>query len=395
MWEIPEKGGAHMSRGRWFRGCKLVLLLAILPVIVSYGAPVARASGPLAPLGAATVVGSVILDSRNASYLVVNPNTDRVYFNSGVSNADGVVIVVNASDKTNPSVVTTLTAYNHWGLTVNPSTNRFYSTDGYGGNIVVYNGATNGVITTVQKGYCHARMDTDATTNLIYVVSQCGANNDPLHVLNGATNALVAGPLGTAGVVWGVNVNPATGRAYVNSSGKTRVFGPSPAFSFLTDLPNTSILAVNPVTNRLYFVSGADLQVRDGSNESLLATIAGAGGFVGGAAVNTSRNRLYVSDPTNKVVKIIDGATNTVVGTFALPGNATPYQIAVDSTKDRVYVVGSSSPNTLYVVEELAPAPPVPGLTPWGLAALAGALAVLVLLLGARSRVRRRGGSLP
>lgn len=303
----------------------LLLVALVLGGLGALQVPVALARPAASPY----VVGSVFL-GNNAGEIAVNPSTDRVYAGRWVNNNIADLQVVDVSVAGSPTVVATVSG--GWGAAANSTTNRFYTSDGYGGNILVYDGSNNALLATVNKGYCHPGIDVDSTTNLVYFASQCGGGNDPLHVLNGATNTLAAGPLGSGGVAWGIRVNPTTGRAYSNANANTRVFGASPGFAVETDLANMGIQAVNPVTNRLYFQSGSDLQVRDGNNHSLIATISGAGG---GAAVNTSLNRIYVADGANQVIKVIDGATNSVVTSFSLGPGVTPQRVAVDSTKNR------------------------------------------------------------
>ncbi|MFQ5527538.1 MAG: DUF1566 domain-containing protein [Thermoanaerobaculia bacterium] len=299
------------------------------------------------------VNGSVDITGQPVAQVAVNPVTDRVYVGGNYSLGSQPLKVIDATDKTSPAVVTTLTGA---GATANPSTNRFYAKGGTGaggGTILVYNGADNSLITSVPVGYCGGNFDIDVTTNLIYMTSQCGAGNDPLHVLNGATNTLAAGPLGSGGVVGSVKVNSTTGNAYVSRTGGTRVFGPSPGFAFITDLPGLYIRAVNPVTNRLYFYNGSALEVRSGVDHSLVTTIAGVTGAFG---VNTARNRVYWSDPTAQLVRVIDGATDAVIGDISLGTGVTPGTGAVDSTKNRFYITGTVSGSTrLYVVTDTVP----------------------------------------
>ncbi len=306
-------------------------------------------------LAGQTIVGQVSIGNQPFAEIAANPETKRVYIGAGY--AQNPVMVINASDPTNPTIATVSGS----GVTVNPLTNRFYASNGFGGRILVYDGATNTQIAMSPAiGFCGGLFDLNPTRNLIYMTSQCGGGNDPLHVLDGATNTFVAGPLGSGGIVGNPRVNWLTGRAYVNRSGGTRVFGPPPGFSVLADLPGIFIVTVNPITNRLYFQAGADLQVRDGSDHSLIATIPGAGAV---AANNVARNRIYTVDTANQVVNVLDGVTNQVVTSFQLITLdtlevATPIPVnvsdSVDPTQDLIFFEGrlADGTTTLFVVQD-------------------------------------------
>jgi len=299
----------------------------------------------------ATLLGSLGLGGQPLGEIAVNPNTDRVYIAGGFGPSP--LLVVNASDPAHPALVTSIGSSGS-GVAVNPVANRFYSANLYGGQVLVYDGTNNSQIATanIGGGYCPGFLDvTPGTTPpKIYVGSQCGGGNDPVHVINATTNGVIAGPLGSGGVLGRVTVNAATGNIYANRNGGTRVWRPD--YTFLADLGG-GMVAANTVTNRLYFASGTDLQVRDGTSHALLATITGAGG-TGSVAVNTARNRIYVADSNNSLVKVIDGATNTVVDSFSLGTNTTPSLVAVDEGKNRLYVAGSSaSGSTLFVYSDL------------------------------------------
>jgi len=298
----------------------------------------------------ATLLGSLGLGSQPLGELAVNPNSDRAYVAGGFGPSP--LSVVNASDPTNPALMTTIGSSGS-GVTVNPVTNRFYSANLYGGQVLVYDGTDNHQITTVTLGggFCPGYLDVNPATNLIYVGSQCGGFNDPVHVINGATNSVVAGPLGSGGVMSEVHVNPATRNIYAYGP-VTRVWRPD--YTFLTDISGAYIMAANAVTNRVYLTTGTDLQVRDGNSHALLATIPGAGG-TSSVAVCTVSNRIYVADysATRLAVEVIDGATNTIVESFSLGQNVTPQHVAVDCAKNRVYVTGSSpSGSTLFIYDD-------------------------------------------
>ena len=307
---------------------------------------------------AQTVVGSVALPGHPIAEMSVNPNTDRVYLGGGF--AQNAFTVVNTSNPALPSVVTTVTTSGS-GIVVNPTTNFLYTSNGFSGSVLKFDGTTLAGAGSVGIGACPGLFDLDPLTNLIYVTRQCAgggppAGVDPLYVINGATMAIVGNNLGTGGVVSSVRVNPTSGRAYVSRSGGVAVFGPAPTFALVNTLSSESIVAVNPVANRVYLNSGSNLVVRDGANEALITTIAGMGG--GGAAVNTARNRVY--SVVGGSVQVIDGATNTILGGFPLGVGVTATgPLAVDSIKNRLYVVGTVGGTTrLYVIDD---APTGPG----------------------------------
>jgi hypothetical protein len=305
---------------------------------------------------AQTVVGSVPL-TIPIGELSVNPNTDRVYVGGGF--AQNAFTVVNVSNPTLPVAVTTVTSSGS-GIVVNPMTNFFYTSNGFGGSVLKFDGTTLAGAGSAGIGACPGQFDVDPLTNLIYVTRQCAGGGaplgvDPLYVINGATMAIVGNNLGSGGVVGSVRVNPTTGRAYVSRSGGVTVFGPSPTFAHVNTLAGEGIAGINPVTNRVYLNAGSNLVVRDGSNDALITTIANGGGS--GVAVNTARNRIY--SVVGGQISVIDGATNAIVGGFPLGVGVTATgALTVDSVKNRLYAVGTAGGTTrLYVVDD-APAGP-------------------------------------
>jgi hypothetical protein len=306
---------------------------------------------------AQTVVGSVPLPGNPVAQMSVNPNTDRVFLGGGF--AQNNYSIVDVSNPAAPAVVTSLGTYGS-GIIVNPATNFFYTSNGFGGTVQKFDGTTLAGAGSVSIGACPGQFDVDTNTNLIYVTRQCAGGGaplgvDPLYVINGNTMAIVGNNLGSGGVVGSVRVNSTTGKAYVNRGSSVTIFGPSPGFALVGTL-SESIGGINPVTNRLYMVSGTNLVVRDGSNEALITTI--PTGAPSGVEVNTARNRVYAVVAGQIVV--IDGATNTSLGSFPLGAGVTATgTLTVDSVKNRLYAVGTSGGVTrLYVVDD---APTGPG----------------------------------
>src|SRR5688572_3365262 len=65
-------------------------------------------------------------------------------------------------------------------------------------------------------------------------------------------------------------------------------------------------------------------------------TITGFGTALVGVAVDQSANRIYVADLKTNMLFAVDGETNEVVGSVAVPSG--PREIAADPQSHRVYV---------------------------------------------------------
>ena len=103
-------------------------------------------------------------------------------------------------------------------------------------------------------------------------------------------------------------------------------------------------VAVNPVTNRVYVsnVGTSEVAVLDGANDAVL-TVVNVGGPTTVAAVNPKANRYYVAQITTLGSRLLalSGATNSVVDTTG-GGAFRPSGMAVDTARNRVYVTGNS-----------------------------------------------------
>ena len=311
---------------------------------------------------APVLLGSVPIGSNQAVQVAVNSGLNRVYV-AGPMGVTGLE-VVNVASLSSPTLVTTL-PYGG-GVTVDPATNHFFSSDAYGGHIVTFNGSTNAAIATTAESGCGGLFDFDPVRNVVDQVTQC---IDALNVMNASTFALT-GSRSLGGVGGWVAVNSATGDAYaVVNYNQTRVYGPPPGLGLITTLPG-EVVAVNPLTNRVYLWpgSGNNLTVYDGATNTPVGTVPGGAGNIGVSCggipnyndgVDTGLNRLYVRNSDCSNLLLVDGASNTVTGTLILPGGNEVRAVTVDSARHLVYVVvGSfSGAKTLYIYSDQAPVP--------------------------------------
>ena len=138
--------------------------------------------------------------------------------------------------------------------------------------------------------------------------------------------------------------NPSTNKWYVgnqDSSNLTVVDGATFATATI-DLGYAPFdAAVNTTTNRIYVSDGNELSVINGATNQV--TIVSIPGVPAGVAVNATTNRVYVSNASRGTVAVVDGATLTVTANVAV-GND-PIAVAVNALTNKAYVanLGSNS----------------------------------------------------
>ena len=101
-------------------------------------------------------------------------------------------------------------------------------------------------------------------------------------------------------------------------------------------------VGVNSTTNRVYVTNstGKNVSVINGSTNTVVATV-GVGSGPIGVGVNPTTNMVYVANTWSNNVSVINGSTNKVVATVGVGSG--PYGVGVNSTTNRVYVSNSHS----------------------------------------------------
>ncbi len=312
----------------------LLFLITLTPLISTLAAPIVIAT---IPVGAFPYT------------IAVNPTTNKIY----VSNRNGnSVSVINGATNT---VSATIPLTGTHALTVNPVTNRIYVSTWTNKTIVVLDGTDNSTITTVTLPNS-AGMVTVDTVNNRFLVHQYESGK--VLIYNGATNNLIqsldANPSNTN---WDIKVNPATNRLYV--SGATLKVFDYTTYALLASLTYSGLpsnIELNPSLNRLYVSDYFDgsLSVINTTDNSLVTKIPIFGG-PNGVTINNSLNRIYVAQQATNLVAEVDGNTNTVLSNTTVGNN--PYDIGVNTTTNRVYTAnGAGSVSVLSIT-------PVPTLT--------------------------------
>lgn len=270
--------------------------------------------------------------------------------------------IVGSQDK---AVLTTVGVGSHpRDIAVNPITNKVWVSNENAATVSVIDGAThleidtdgnsgNG-ITRVPVGSRPISLDVNPSTNKVYVAN---LDDGTVSVIDGASHGSTTITVG--GNPTGVAVNSTTNRVYVGNSGSDSVTViDGSADSVLTSVPLFSGadphglgVAVNEMTNRIYVANyqdpgtGTTVSVIDGATNTEIDTDGNPGNGLtrinvgtapAGITVNPITNRVYVSTSSSNVVKVINGATHSVVATVPV---SQPAGLSVDTDENLVYVV--------------------------------------------------------
>lgn len=315
-------------------------------------AVVALCISPISKIAAANadpafrVLATVSVPTNAQGCVAVNEVLNKFYSSGGVNTGDQVVVFDGMTFAgTN---VGTGTCTN-----IDLKSDRYWSPTIYSGGIIVRNGRTNGVIATVPLSGCPIATSYDSTFNRVWVGAQCGNLNDPLYAIDATSFNVVAGPIGSGGVMGAVIANAANGRVYFTESGTSKRVNPV-SFAVTTNAFGT-VMATNARTNILYAssASGNNLQIINGAPdpEVIMSTVPLPFGPAS-MGVSQELGHLYLAYAAG--VEVRDGQTGRLIGTFSLsPYGATPSGgMAVDTIRGRIYVAASTSSGPVIMVLE-------------------------------------------
>jgi outer membrane protein assembly factor BamB len=208
---------------------------------------------------------------------------------------------------------------------------RIYASTGYQGEVVAYDSRTLEPVWRRAVGFCGGAFAVEG--GLVFEVLQCGAQRDPLVVLDAATGAPAAAPVRVAGVASDVLADPVSHRVYVSTGQHVlHVHGPAPGFSLERSVEDFDALAVDVKHGRVIGRSGDRLAVLSGSGEPRLAE-----GVAGPVALDATGGRLYVGGRGS--IAAIDLETLREVEPVPLGEGERPLLLVVDETRRRLHAV--------------------------------------------------------
>lgn len=321
----------------------------------------------------AQAVVATIPNVGAARVVVVNPVTNKIYVATCSRRFPGLALQGGFSvidGQTNAATAIPITG-NCAGLAVNPVTNKIYVANSTG--VMVIDGGTNSTTTLSTSGGTAVAIN--AVTNKIYVATASSNGEANITVIDGGTNSTttIAEPNAAGLAPVAIAVNSATNKIYVANRGSstnpgniTVIDGATNAAVTVSDPDAMSpvSLAVNPNTNKVYVANmgnypgtnPGNVTVIDGATNSITtisdhnAISPGGPDSVGFAvAVNSTTNKIYVSNEQSNNVTVIDGATNAT-STLTDANAVAPIALAVNSSTNMVYVANKGYPGSVTVM---------------------------------------------
>lgn len=298
-----SKGKEKMKKtagisGKFFWNLRGIAIAAALALIAfpSFAAPFAYVSEAFSTsvrvIDTATNTETATLATNSFSKVAVHPSGEFVYVPKMPPSLD-------VYDASNNSLVATIPLGSAAGdLAMHPSGDYIYSVHRGTDTISVIDTSSNTVTATIE---------------IAHDISELAIHPSGL--------VLYAG-IAVNGTITAINTNTL-----------------QPIDTFNVGGPNVQDLAVHPSGQYLYATSGSNLLVIDTTTNSVVDSISiNGGGF--SIAVHPDGNTVYVANPTNSSVSVVDANTNTMTATVS---TSFPYDLAVHPSGDFVYVTGFTS----------------------------------------------------
>lgn len=287
-------------------------------------------------------IKQLMVGSNSCCSIAVDPKLNHIYVSSGGNLSGNHTTVVNGSLF---SIMTTINGFGG-ANNVDSKTHNLWLPGLYGGDVGVYSGVTESQLATVSLGGCPDSSVVDSARRYAWVAAQCGGGNDPVFAVNADTNAIVAGPIGTGGVMGPITLNPVNGKLYVLNSAGT--FEINPTTFALSATSFGVVLGGDNLTRLLYARVASGLNIVNAVSEKVVGTVSltYAPAYIG---VNPYLNHIYVS-PGNNTVEVREGNNGNLLQTITLPAGVTVLTLGANTQNSQIYATGIAG-GTFYLYE--------------------------------------------
>jgi len=286
----------------------------------------AEGSGSVAVIDGSTdtILTTISIPSSIFFGIGINTTTNKIYLS--VINA---LVVIDGNTNT---IETTLPFGGFSRIAIDASRNLIYAADSSAGTAII-DGSTNTLLRTAQLNTFVDFLTFDSRSNIVYSIYGGGAN---LIALDPTTNTSTSSSIfyTPSGLVYDPvsdNVLIAESKGSQSSPSILGIFnGTSHVHTFvqLAQDNGTYGVGVNSSTQLAYVSTGSGpgvsghVQVIDLNAKQVIASIPVPGvtfGLYANIGVNEATNHIYYMDIPTRRVSVINGASNTIIDTIALP----------------------------------------------------------------------------
>ncbi|MGE0243857.1 MAG: hypothetical protein AB7F53_08615, partial [Nitrososphaeraceae archaeon] len=311
-----------------------------------------QAQPVIPPQSQLTLTGTINgLDSPYG--MAFKPDNNLLYItNSGVSNNNGSISVINTTTNVIDSIIPI--SNDPKSIIHNSANDLIYITNPNSGEISVFNTTTNLITNTINisnvLGTGLTGIEVNPINNIIYVTS---SGSNIISIINATSNTLIGNISQTIGkffTPYGIAYNYDNGNLYVTNRGSDTISVINSTTNMLEKIISIggiapSSIIYNPVNNYLYSTNTGSntVSVINGTTNDIVKTIS-TGTQPIGIAYNEYDGDVYITNSINGTVSIIDGHDNTVIDTVDVFGNDNNLTgIVFNSNNENVYVANTNT----------------------------------------------------
>jgi DNA-binding beta-propeller fold protein YncE len=300
------------------------------------------AASPAVDAGAQAVLAQVPVPQNAASTVAVNVHLNKIYLSGGALAHQEVFVIDGTTFKGKRVGLGS-------GVSVDSATDNYWAATATGGRVIVRRGSNNAEISRIPTSEgCPVSTALDGRSRRLWVENQCGEHGDTIFVFDADNSGRIAGPIPAGGVLGTAVVSSATGRLYVAISGVSKRVN-SETFQ-MTRNAFGLVKAADPVTGKLFAVSGQTLQLINGIQDPEVISVSVDLGYAPtGLAVDFALGHIYLSNAGQSQIEVRMISTGELLSTIQMVDGLTPGSLAVDTTRGRLYACAAKGGRTFLV----------------------------------------------
>ncbi|MDF1664263.1 MAG: serine/threonine-protein kinase [Planctomycetota bacterium] len=269
----------------------------------------------------------------NYSHLSIDHLSSKVYVSGQF--ARGYVTIIDTKD---PRYARMRKRSLGSGVMVVEEADRYYISSGYRGELLTYSIETNKEIGRLKIGFCGGYQALDKKKRLLYMASQCGNGNDPVHVFKADTGELATEkPLRSGKVCLTVHVNSKTGLVYIGrDDNKTLVLDPGASYKVIKYLPGL-VAAIDELNNRIIVnMSPQETRFIDANTHKIIAQTFRQFGSI---SIASNQDRAYCG--LKNKLSILGLSSFKAIGHYVLPESQKIDFVSCDEKRRLIFLVVS------------------------------------------------------